>query len=201
MELPRSYRECEPRYSWRTTQHEATSAATKAQPSDSDPGALLDHELGPRFPPPPPHPMVPPAAYAPFHHTHHYPHDRLPPPMYAVPMAVPWGMPPPRGEAPAPPRAPPPEPPTFPRREALSRACAAEPFFPAHMDSRQQRELVHPRWTMSDAALGHGLGRGRGTEIARRPTTCCVVFGGIWGPPGIALFLRLRGDTLLRGNS
>ena len=99
--------------------------------------------------------MVPAAAYAPFHHTHHYPHDRLPPPMYAVPMAVPWGMPPPRGEAPAPPRAPPPEPPTFPRREALSRACAAEPFFPAHMDSRQQREWVHPRWTTADATLGH----------------------------------------------
>ena len=92
MELPVSYRECEPRYSWRTTQHEATSAATKAQPSDSDPGALLDHELGPRFPPPPTHPMVPPAVYAPFHHTHHYPHDRLPPPMYAVPVAIPWEM-------------------------------------------------------------------------------------------------------------
>ena len=156
MELPRSYRECEPRYSWRTTQHEATSAATKAQPSDSDPGALLDHELGPRFPPPPTHPMVPPAAYAPFHHRHPYPHDRLPPPMYAVPVAIPWEMMPRAKEPPAPPRAPPPEPPTFPRREALSRACAAEPFFPAHMDSRQQRELVHPRWTMSDAALGHG---------------------------------------------
>ena len=155
MELPRSYRECEPRYSWRTTQHEATSAATKAQPSDSDPGALLDHELGPRFPPPPTHPMVPPAAYAPFHHTHHYPHDRLPPPMYAVPVAIPWEMMPRAKEPPAPPRPPPTEPPTFPRREALSRACAAEPFFPAHMDSRQQWELVHPRWTTADAALGH----------------------------------------------
>ena len=155
MELPRSYRECEPRYSWRTTQHEATSAATKAQPSDSDPGALLDHELGPRFPPPPTHPMVPPAAYAPFHHTHHYPHDRLPPPMYAVPVAIPWEMMPRAKEPPAPPRAPLTEPPTFPRREALSRACAAEPFFPAHMDSRQQREWVHPRWTTADAALGH----------------------------------------------
>ena len=155
MELPRSYRECEPRYSWRTTQHEATSAATKAQPSDSDPGALLDHELGPRFPPPPTHPMVPPAAYAPFHHTHHYPHDRLPPPMYAVPVAIPWEMMPRAKEPPPPPRPPPTEPPTFPRREALSRACAAEPFFPAHMDSRQQREWVHPRWTTADAALGH----------------------------------------------
>ena len=58
-------------------------------------------------------------------------------------------------EPPAPPRPPPTEPPTFPRREALSRACAAEPFFPAHMDSRQQREWVHPRWTTAVAALGH----------------------------------------------
>lgn len=99
--------------------------------------------------------MVPPAAYAPFHHTHHYPHDRLPPPMYAVPVAIPWEMMPRAKEPPPPPRPPPTEPPTFPRREALSRACAAEPFFPAHMDSRQQREWVHPRWTTADAALGH----------------------------------------------
>jgi hypothetical protein len=75
--------------------------------------------------------------------------------MYAVPVAIPWEMMPRAKEPPAPPRAPPPEPPTFPRREALSRACAAEPFFPAAHIERQQREWVHPRRTTADAALGH----------------------------------------------
>ena len=146
MQVPASCQECDLTYSWRTAQH-APAAQSRAavHHRDQDPGALLDHDVAPRPPHPPlTHTLSPP----PFHHVHHYPHDRLPPPMYAVPMAMPWetatggphrAYPPP----PQPPRPPAPR----PVAPTLTQARRAEPFVPARTTRRSVDDARDRTWS------------------------------------------------------
>ena len=142
MQVPASYQECDLTYSWRTAQH-APAALSRAsvQHRDLDPGALLDHDV---VAPRPPHPLTHALPTPPFHHVHHYPHDRLPPPMYAVPMAMPWEtarggphVPPP----PQPPRTPAPR----PAAPTLTQARRAEPFVPARTTTRRSVDDARDR--------------------------------------------------------